>query len=102
MDGSQRQFEHVVELRTLGATEVRVVAGDGNPRSLSLQPKRLALFSYLVLARPRSLQRRDSVLVVFWPEESEHRARSALNQTQGGERLAACGYATSPRPSKPA
>jgi TolB-like protein len=70
-----------VELRTFGGTDVHARLGDGTTRRVPLQPKRLALLAYLALAQPRGLHRRDSVLVVFWPEESERRARNALNQT---------------------
>ncbi len=69
----------MIELRTLGATEVRL---QGSPdRGVYLQPKRLAVLAYLATARPRGVHRRDSLLVVFWPEVSEHRARNALSQT---------------------
>jgi len=69
----------MIELRTLGATQVRL---PGSPeRGVHLQPKRLAVLAYLAAARPRGMQRRDSLLVVFWPEESEQTARNALSQT---------------------
>ncbi|MFW6084952.1 MAG: BTAD domain-containing putative transcriptional regulator [Gemmatimonadota bacterium] len=48
--------------------------------SVSLQPKPLALLLHLVLARPRGLQRRDTLLALFWPELDESRARNALSQ----------------------
>ena len=67
----------MVELRTLGETLVRPGSGD---EPLYLQPKRLAVLSYLAAARPRGLHRRDSLLVVFWPEHDEQRARNALSQ----------------------
>jgi TolB-like protein/DNA-binding SARP family transcriptional activator len=70
-----------VELRTLGGTDVHVRLGDGTTRRVPLQPKRLALLAYLALARPRGLHRRDSLVVVFWPDESERGARNALSQT---------------------
>jgi TolB-like protein len=69
----------MIELRTLGATQLRP---QGAPdRGLYLQPKRLAVLAYLATARPRGMHRRDGLLVVFWPEESEQRARNALSQT---------------------
>jgi TolB-like protein len=68
----------MIELRTLGATQVRL---PGSPDSVHLQPKRLAVLAYLAAARPRGMHRRDSLLVVFWPEESEQTARNALSQT---------------------
>jgi DNA-binding SARP family transcriptional activator len=69
----------MIELRTLGVTQVR---REGAPdRGVHLQPKRLAVLAYLATARPRGMHRRDSLLVVFWPEESEQGARNALSQT---------------------
>jgi TolB-like protein/Tfp pilus assembly protein PilF len=69
----------MIELRTLGATHVRLPSSPD--RGVYLQPKRLAVLAYLAAARPRGMHRRDSLLVVFWPEESEQRARNALSQT---------------------
>ena len=69
----------MIELRTFGATQVRPL---GSPdRGVYLQPKRLAVLAYLATARPRGMHRRGSLLVVFWPEENEHRGRNALSQT---------------------
>jgi TolB-like protein len=69
----------MIELRTLGATQV---LGPGSPhRTFHLQPKRLAVLTYLAAARPRGMHRRDSLLVMFWPDENEQRARNALSQT---------------------
>ncbi|HSL72626.1 MAG TPA: BTAD domain-containing putative transcriptional regulator, partial [Longimicrobiales bacterium] len=50
-------------------------------RSILVQPKRLAFFSYLVLARPAGFHRRDSLLALFWPESDTERARLALRQS---------------------
>src|SRR5687768_1943737 len=69
----------MIELRTLGGTQVRPVGSADT--GVYLQPKRLAVLAYLATARPRGMHRRDSLLVVFWPEETEHRARNALSQT---------------------
>jgi TolB-like protein len=69
----------MIELRTLGVTQV---LQRGPPdRSFHLQPKRLAVLAYLAAARPRGMHRRDSLLVMFWPDEDEQRARNALSQT---------------------
>lgn len=69
----------MIQLRTLGTAEVQAT---GSPREgVHLSPKRLALLAYLATARPRGMHRRDSLLVVFWPEESEQRARNALSQS---------------------
>jgi TolB-like protein/Tfp pilus assembly protein PilF len=69
----------MIELRTLGVTQVR--PGGSSDRDIYVQPKRLAVLAYLAAARPHGMHRRDSLLVVFWPEEDEHRARNALSQT---------------------
>jgi TolB-like protein len=69
----------MIELRTLGAAEVH--ATGSSREGVHLSPKRLALLAYLATARPRGMHRRDSLLVVFWPEESEQRARNALSQS---------------------
>jgi len=69
----------MIELRTLGVTQVLQPGSPG--RSFHLQPKRLAVLAYLAAARPRGMHRRESVLVMFWPEDAEQRARNALSQT---------------------
>ena len=69
----------MIELRTLGTT--RVLEPGSHGRSFHLQPKRLAVLAYLAAARPRGMHRRDSLLVMFWPDENEQRARNALSQT---------------------
>jgi len=45
------------------------------------QPKRLALLTYLALARPYGFQRRDRILLQFWPDSDEERARAALRKS---------------------
>lgn len=69
----------MIELRTLGVTQVLQPGSPG--RSFHLQPKRLAVLAYLASAKPRGMHRRDSLLVMFWPEEDAQRARNALSQT---------------------
>jgi TolB-like protein len=69
----------MIELRTLGVTQV--LQRGAPDRSFHLQPKRLAVLAYLAAARPRGMHRRDSLLVMFWPDENEQRARNALSQT---------------------
>jgi DNA-binding SARP family transcriptional activator len=72
-------MKRMIELRTLGVTQV---LEPGSPaRSFHLQPKRLAVLAYLAAARPRGMHRRDSLLVMFWPDDDEQRARNALSQT---------------------
>jgi DNA-binding SARP family transcriptional activator len=65
----------MIELRTLGVTQV---LGRASPdRTFHLQPKRLAVLAYLAAAKPRGMHRRDSLIVMFWPDENEQRARNA-------------------------
>src|SRR5262245_45665609 len=66
-----------VSLRILGSLEVLDPSGR-EIRSVLAQPKRLALLSYLALARPDSYRRRDAVVALFWPEFDQSRARAAL------------------------
>jgi DNA-binding SARP family transcriptional activator/TolB-like protein len=69
----------MLELQAFGPLDVNGVGGD--PPTILTQPKRLALLSYLVLARPRGYQRRDTLLAVFWPEVDQVRGRKALSQS---------------------
>ena len=66
------------ELLTLG--RVRLLADSGEPASAGVQPKRIALLAYLVLATERGPIRRDSLLALFWPELDDEEARRALRQ----------------------
>jgi TolB-like protein len=72
-------MKRMIELRTLGMTQV--LEPGSRARSFHLQPKRLAVLAYLAAAKPRGMHRRDSLLVMFWPEDDEQRARNALSQT---------------------
>ena len=66
----------MIEVRTLGSLEVSV---SGQPlHSLVAQPKRLALLTYLCVARPRGFHRRDTLVGVFWPESDQAHARTSL------------------------
>jgi DNA-binding SARP family transcriptional activator/TolB-like protein/Flp pilus assembly protein TadD len=77
----------VIELRTLGAVDLR--NGDGAElRSVLVQPKRTAILTYLAVAAPRGFHRRDSLLALFWPEQDTPHARSALRQALHGLRHA--------------
>ncbi len=49
-------------------------------RAVLRQPRRLALLAYLAAATPRGFHRRDSLLVLFWPELDQEHARAALRQ----------------------
>lgn len=69
----------MITFRTLGTLEL--TAADGRDVSALLtQPKRVALLTYLLLARPRGLRQRDTLLAMFWPELDQLRGRHALNQ----------------------
>ncbi len=69
----------MIELRTLGAVDLRGTAGQALAAVLA-QPKRMALFVYLALARPRGFQRRDTLLALFWPEMNHEHARASLRK----------------------
>lgn len=51
-----------------------------DPGGLLTQPKPLAVFTYLVLAEPQGLHRRDEIVAMFWPESDQKRSRAALSQ----------------------
>ena len=68
-----------LHLSLLGASELR--GEDGAPIDAVLsQPKRLALLAFLAVDRPVRLHRRDSLLLLLWPESDESHARGALSQ----------------------
>ncbi len=70
----------MLKLQTLGSLSLQ--DGEGNEVSSVLsQPKRLALFIYLALARPRGTHRRDHLLTLFWPERRDSQARNSLSQS---------------------
>lgn len=66
-------------LRLLGSTELHAEDGTAIDEVVA-QPKRLALLAYLAVDRPVRLHRRDSLLLLFWPESDETHARGALSQ----------------------
>jgi DNA-binding SARP family transcriptional activator len=69
-----------IHLSLLG--HVGLVHPDGAAIEVVLaQPKRLALLAYLVADRPVRLHRRDALLLMFWPDATEERARGALSQS---------------------
>jgi hypothetical protein len=75
----------MLHLRTFGAVALfRPVHGE--PKSVAVQPKRLALLINLARSEPVAFLRRDSLLALFWPESTTERARSALRQALTGLR----------------
>jgi DNA-binding SARP family transcriptional activator/TolB-like protein len=69
----------MIELRLLGTVALRREDG-GSLQAVAVQPKRLALLSYLAAARPRGPHRRDVLLGLLWPELDTDRARAALSK----------------------
>ena len=67
----------MIELSLLGAPELRK-AGEVSD-SLIVQPRRLALLAYLAAA-PGTFHRRDRLLLLFWGEQPESRARASLRK----------------------
>ena len=68
----------MIELRTLGGLEVR--RSDGQDARPVVQPKRLALLTYLALTENGGYRRRDVVVAHLWPELDTAHARGALRQ----------------------
>jgi DNA-binding SARP family transcriptional activator len=69
----------VIRFRAFGSPDLR---GDeaSELRAVLTQPRLLALLAYLALARPRTFQRRDLLVALFWPELNTEQARNALRQ----------------------
>lgn len=68
----------MVKLYILGPP--KLLTDDGRlEHSFLSGPKRLALLSYLLLARPQGFKRRDSLLPLFWPQSDQKSARNALS-----------------------
>ena len=65
----------MIELQVLGPPQV---VRDGV--NVKLQRKPLALLTYLTLADPPGVRRRDTLLGIFWPDHDQGRARTALRQ----------------------
>jgi serine/threonine-protein kinase len=66
-------------LLVLGTSDITTPEGQERDAVLA-HPKRLALLTYLLLARPSGYHRRDSLFALLWPEADEERARSSLRQ----------------------
>jgi len=69
----------MIRLRTFGSVALEDLDGRDLAPVLA-QPKRLALLIYLAASHPAGVHRRDELLVRFWPELDDARARDALNQ----------------------
>ena len=69
----------MIHLQLLGSIDLRG-PGDHELRAVLAQPKRLALLAYLGAASPIGPHRRDTLLALFWPENDQEHARSALSQ----------------------
>ncbi len=69
----------MIRLRALGEVEVLGV-DETELEAVVRQPKRLALFLYLLLS-DRRFHRRDSLLAMFWPEHDDEHARAALRRS---------------------
>lgn len=68
-----------IRVRALGALDVRDIA-DEPLDALLAQPKRVALFVYLVLGDPHAMPSRDKLCALFWPDAPAANARLSLRQ----------------------
>lgn len=71
----------MIEFHVLGGLELRDATSRRSFQSILTQPRRLALWTYLVLARGDGFHSRESLLAMFWPERTAPRARQALRQS---------------------
>ncbi|MBL8988292.1 MAG: tetratricopeptide repeat protein [Gemmatimonadetes bacterium] len=68
----------MIQLDVLGTIDLRL---DGAPvRAVLVQPRRLALLTYLAVARPHGFHSRDRLIGLFWPDADQERARGSLRQ----------------------
>jgi DNA-binding SARP family transcriptional activator/tetratricopeptide (TPR) repeat protein/TolB-like protein len=70
----------VIELRVLGTLDLRESPDGHRIMPVLAQPKRTALLAYLAVATPRGLHSRDRLMLLFWPDATQERARNSLNQ----------------------
>ena len=66
-------------LRLFGAAQITGAGGE-RASELLAKPKTLALLTYLALALPRGLHRRDALLALLWPDSDSNHARNSLRQ----------------------
>jgi DNA-binding SARP family transcriptional activator len=80
-DGFQRVLASrpVIELRLFGPPRIDGLDPD-RAEAVLRQPKRLAVLARLALTGANGFERRDNLLAMFWPEQSETRGRHALRQ----------------------
>lgn len=76
-----------IHLQALGPLSVSRSDG-GATTPLLTQPRRLAVLAYLVLARPRGLHSRDTLVALLWPEADQASGRHALRNALHGIRQA--------------
>jgi adenylate cyclase len=69
-----------IRFRALGSVELRGLP-DSDAAAILQRPKLVALLSYLAVATPTRLHRRDTLLGLFWAEIDQERARGALRQS---------------------
>ena len=69
----------MIELRTLGTLSL-LGLDSSELQTVLVQPKRVALLTYLAVVSRMGLVRRDPLLGLFWPEHDEARARASLRQ----------------------
>lgn len=67
----------MIELSLLGSPELR--RSGETSAAILVQPRRLALLAYLATSRG-TYQRRDRLLLLFWGDQPESRARASLRQ----------------------
>jgi serine/threonine-protein kinase len=70
----------MIELTLLGAPDLRDADGNVIP-AVVVQPKRLALLTYLALGGTGRFHQRDTLLALFWPDLDSERARNGLNKS---------------------
>lgn len=70
----------MVRLRVLGAVDLLEDGGRDDAEAVLAQPKRLALLTYLALARPSGFHRREVLLSLLWPQSDRATARNSLRQ----------------------
>jgi PAS domain S-box-containing protein len=70
----------MVELRLFGSVSVSSPGG-GELRPLVAQRKPLSCLVFCLLASPRGVLDRETLLGVFWPELTQQRARTALRKS---------------------